>query len=267
MSQRYIFDNAAPQAGTRFSGLEAAYDEVTTGYLTNLGVAPGWRCWEIGAGNGSVARWLAERVGPTGSVLATDVNTDWIETSGLTNLEVRHHDVVVDELPTPAFDLIHARLVMTHLPTREDVLLRLVQALKPGGVLLIEDFDPVGIPPCPLPTTDRERTYVLVHAALLQLFEKYRGKTDWGRTLPWRFRNSGLADVGANGTMKFVTGGSAGASVARANLLQVGDELVSEGLATRADVDTYIAATDDPDLLFAMPIFVSAWGRRPSDRA
>jgi len=262
MSRRYIFDNAAPQAETRFSGLESAYDEVTTGHLTNLGVAPEWRCWEIGAGNGSVARWLAERVGPTGSVLATDLNTDWIDTRGLANLEVRQHDVVADGLPAPAFDLIHARLVMTHLPTREDVLQRLVQALKPGGVLLIEDFDPGGIPPCPLPTTDRERTYVLVHAALLQLFEKYRGRTDWGRTLPWRLRNAGLTDVGADGTLKFVTGGSAGASVARANLLQVGDELVREGLATRVDVDTYITATDDPDLLFAMPILVSAWGRR-----
>ena len=66
---RYVFDNAVTaETGMRFSGLEVTYDPSTIGYLTGVGVADGWACWELGAGGGSIASWLAERVGPTGSV-------------------------------------------------------------------------------------------------------------------------------------------------------------------------------------------------------
>ena len=51
--------------------------------LHRLGLGPGWRCLEVGAGSGSVARWLAAKVGPEGSVLATDIDTRWVDTGGL----------------------------------------------------------------------------------------------------------------------------------------------------------------------------------------
>jgi hypothetical protein len=70
-----VFDNAVTaETGLRFSVLEAAFPPSTIGYLTGVGVTAGWACWEIGASGGSIARWLAERVGPTGSVLATDID-------------------------------------------------------------------------------------------------------------------------------------------------------------------------------------------------
>lgn len=69
---RYIFDNAVTaETELRFAGLETTFDPSTIRYLTSVGVADGWACWEIGAGGGSIARWLADRVGPAGSVLAT----------------------------------------------------------------------------------------------------------------------------------------------------------------------------------------------------
>ena len=45
-------------------------------HLLRIGVATGWRCLEIGAGNGSLSQWLAQRVGPTGHVIASDIHTD-----------------------------------------------------------------------------------------------------------------------------------------------------------------------------------------------
>lgn len=68
---RYVFDNAVTaETGMRFSGLEATFDPATIGYLTGVGVTDGWACWEIGAGGGSIASWLAKQAGPTGSVPA-----------------------------------------------------------------------------------------------------------------------------------------------------------------------------------------------------
>src|SRR6516164_7895571 len=64
-------------------------DAITTRRLTELGVGPGWRCLDVGAGDGSVARWLAGRVGPRGRVVATDLNPRFLAGHGLPNLEVR----------------------------------------------------------------------------------------------------------------------------------------------------------------------------------
>jgi 2-polyprenyl-3-methyl-5-hydroxy-6-metoxy-1,4-benzoquinol methylase len=41
--------------------------------IARLGIAPGWKCLDVGAGAGGVARWMAEKVGTTGSVTATDI--------------------------------------------------------------------------------------------------------------------------------------------------------------------------------------------------
>ena len=56
-------------------------------------------------------------------------------------LDVTRHDVVHDEIPTGAYDLVHARLLLVHLPERERVLDSLVRSLRPGGWVVIEDFD------------------------------------------------------------------------------------------------------------------------------
>src|SRR6516165_794924 len=61
-------------------------------------VQPGWRCLEVGAGRGSMAAWLADRVGPTGRVVATDVDLTYLSRLEAANLEVRRHDILEDPL-------------------------------------------------------------------------------------------------------------------------------------------------------------------------
>lgn len=92
-SCNYPFDNAAPAAGDRFANLSALYDDVTCRHLDRLGVAAGWRCLDVGAGGGSIARFMSERVGARGHVVATDINTDWIAGALPANVELRHHDI------------------------------------------------------------------------------------------------------------------------------------------------------------------------------
>jgi hypothetical protein len=55
-SQGYLLDNAAQQTGGRFSGLDAGLDQNTQAHLSARGIAAGWRCLEVGAGSGSIAR-------------------------------------------------------------------------------------------------------------------------------------------------------------------------------------------------------------------
>ena len=62
----YLLDNAAAAAGARFTAFGALFDPSTFRHMAALGLAPGWRCWEVGAGGSSVVRFLADRVGPEG---------------------------------------------------------------------------------------------------------------------------------------------------------------------------------------------------------
>jgi trans-aconitate methyltransferase len=74
---------------------------------------------------------------------------------------VRLHNIVTDPLPEASFDLIHARLVLVHLPEREKVLARLMAALKPGGWLVDEEFDSSMSPdPAVNPAEVRSKTFL-----------------------------------------------------------------------------------------------------------
>jgi chemotaxis methyl-accepting protein methylase len=55
------------------------------------------------------------------------------------NIEVRQTDLVSDELPCEEFDFVHTRLVLMHIPAREQVLGELCAVLRPGGVLMVEE--------------------------------------------------------------------------------------------------------------------------------
>ena len=260
---RYVFDNAVTaETGMRFAGLEATFDPSTIQYLSGVGVTDGWVCWEIGAGGGSIARWLAERVGPTGSVLATDIDPRFIPDFGLAQLEVAIHNVTADVIPAARYDLIHARLVLTHLPQRRDVLDRLVQALRPGGWLVIEDFCNV-FQRSTEPFDAEDAKLLKVHVALGDfLANAIDNQSDYATSLPQLLAGIGLADVGGEGRLVFGRGGSPAAGVIEAGLHQVGDQMIGAGLVDRPALEEAIVLLNTPTSMVSMPLMVSAWGRR-----
>ena len=115
-----------------------------------LGVGQESRCLEVGGGRGSVAAWLCEQVGPTGKVLATDIDTRFLEQLRQRNFEAQAHDITIDSLPDGQFDLVHARWLLHHLPRPELAIRRMVSALRPGGWLLLEEVDFFPVLTCPL---------------------------------------------------------------------------------------------------------------------
>ena len=133
-ASHYPFDNAAPQAGDRFASLAKLYDGVTRRHLDRFGIGAGQHCLEVGAGGGSVARFMSERVGPAGHVVATDINTDWMSGSQPGNVELRRHDIGVDPLPERAFDIVHARAVLTFVPERRSALMRMIARAEARGL-------------------------------------------------------------------------------------------------------------------------------------
>ncbi|MGA8617190.1 MAG: class I SAM-dependent methyltransferase [Candidatus Sulfotelmatobacter sp.] len=109
--------------------------------MTALGISHGLRCLEVGAGGASVAAWLCEQVGPTGRVVATDINIQLLEGIKLPNFEAIKDDITVDSPPENGFDFVHSRWLLHHLPKPELTIRRMIDALRPGGWLLLEEVD------------------------------------------------------------------------------------------------------------------------------
>ena len=114
----YLLANRQVEAGERFGALAELFDRSTFLHMERLGIAAGWQCWEVGAGGPNVASWMADRVGTTGSVLATDIDLSWMGERDGCGFEVQRHDVGLERPPPGPFDLIHARLSVWRLLRR-----------------------------------------------------------------------------------------------------------------------------------------------------
>jgi 2-polyprenyl-3-methyl-5-hydroxy-6-metoxy-1,4-benzoquinol methylase len=110
-----LFDETTRAERERLAAIEAGLDPFSIECLQKLGVGAGWHCLEIGAGGGSIAEWLCRQVGPSGRVVATDLETKFLQAIEAPNLEVRRHDITADPLEPAAFDLVFARKVLEHL--------------------------------------------------------------------------------------------------------------------------------------------------------
>ena len=132
MEQRFDYRLAAAgreaEEDERLDLLERIFDPVSQ-QRRSL-VQPGWRCLEVGAGRGSMAVWLATQVGPTGHVVATDLDTRYQSRLELPNLEVRRHNILDDALDDLAdsFDLVCSRLMVFHLQGRQEEAIRRMAA-------------------------------------------------------------------------------------------------------------------------------------------
>ncbi len=257
----YIFQNAAQPTADRFSGLATVFDPGSVRHLSALGVGPGWQCLEVGGGGGSVARWLSEQVAPSGRVVVTDLDTRHLGHLSQPNISVQQHDITTDSLPEAAFDLIHTRLVLLHLPQREQALAQMVTALKPGGWLLAEEFDALSMPGNPA-LYPGER-YLKLEQAQQRLMRERGADASYGRRLPQRLAAHGLVNIDAEGQVFFWRGGSPGAQIKRANYLQLRDAILAAGYVSAEELTEELRALEDPTTLVLSPVMWSVRGQHP----
>ena len=256
----YVFDNAAPHARARLAALADVHDADTIRHLLAIGVTNGWKCLEVGGGLGTITSWLSQRVGPLGSVLTTDIDTRFLETLDLANVEVRRHDIIAGPPPDTNFDLAYARLVLQHLSNPDVALDRMTAALRPGGWLLLEDFEILpAIPGCDEPA-DRVSSTM---AAMRRVASGNGGDPRLGFSLARRLRARGLLHVNSEGRMRLCRGNTAAARLARLNFEQLRDPMLATGHLTIEQFNADIARLDDADYEWRSPIMWTAWGQRP----
>jgi SAM-dependent methyltransferase len=259
---KYLLDNARPEAGTRFEALGELFDPSTFRHMERLGVAPGWRCWEVGAGGPSVVTWLADRVGPAGRVVASDIDTSWAAGAAGGVVEVLRHDVGRDAPPGGGFDLVHARLVLVHVADRERALAAMAESLRPGGWLLLEDADPASQPLICLDEYGPEQALAnKLRSGFRSLLASRGADLAYGRKLPRLLREVGLTDVHADAYFPITS--PACDILEAATVRHVRDELVAAGLATEEEIGRHLESILSGRLDLATAPMISAWGRRP----
>lgn len=256
----YLLANSSKEAPKRFAALSEMFDSGTIRHLEKCGLTKGWRCLEVGGGGGSIASWLAERVGPLGHVLATDIDTSFLETLNHRNIEVRHHNIATDPVLEASFDLVHTRLVLLHLQQREQALARMISGLKPGGWIVCEEYDSASMPPDP--AVSPGEVFLRTHAAMMSVLEEGGVDRRYGRLLFGRLRAHGLVDVGAEARVFMWQAGSAGVAMLRANFEQLREAMINGNYITPQQFEDDISHSNDSDFMVPSGILWSAWGRR-----
>jgi SAM-dependent methyltransferase len=231
-------------------------DPITTRALEAIGIKPGWRCLELGAGAGSVAQILCRRVGPSGRVVAVDLDTRFLEELVEDNLDVDRRDVLADGIPGDTYDFVHARLLLMHLPTREKLVGEMAATLRPGGWLLVEDTDV-------FPFQLAEGVYADVLEKMIEAFHMANAASTFGRQLPALFDAAGLEDVEATCDVMTFRGGSTVAQIFTTSMVQLRPALLAVG-ATEDQLEDLRRVLADPARWFSGFALYSVRGRAPT---
>lgn len=255
MSEYVFGDPAWNRERERLAMLEEWIDPVSQRRLDALGVRPGMRCLEVGAGSGSIAEWLAERVGPAGHVLALDIDTRFLDGIDSPTIEVRRGDVTTEDLPAGAFDLVHARALVHHLPDPRATIERLLGCLAPGGRILLEDPDVLAAVVSPHVAWRRAWEALLALPGL---------DVAYGRRLPADLRAAGAEDVDAEIEVHLVRGGTRLAEFQRLSTVALRDALIATGKVTGEELDGLARETEDPDFQEPGFAWVAASGKGAS---
>jgi ubiquinone/menaquinone biosynthesis C-methylase UbiE len=239
---------------------EQVMDPTTRRIIAARGLRSNWHCLELGAGTGSVARWLAARC-REGRVVATDLDLRHLGEIERPNLEVRRHDVVGEDFPDGSFDLVYARSLLVNLPDRERVLSKVVRWLAPGGWAVLEEPAMVFHDRSPHPAF---RRLFCAYECALEL--SHGADIRWASRLPALLASAGLRDVGALATPQLVGDGGAADAIWRTALEQAREQMLRLRLLTEHELEAGFALLDDASFLELAMLLISTWGRKPAPR-
>jgi len=259
----YVFSPTWELETERLLTNEAVWDPGTLERFERLGVAPGWSCLEVGAGAGGAAAWLAENVGADrpggGRVVAADLEIGRLTPLAERGVEVLRYDLRSEDLPAGQFDLVHARMLVQHLPDRAAAVARLTAALRPGGWLFLEDTD--SLPLFRSATSEdflqdiRQAGYGLM---------RQTGHEPRGGHFDLQLLLAGpLEAVSAEGRVVMMQGGSEQARHYQLWLEFMRPRIVAAGLLPDSRIAAALAEMSDPRHWWTSQVLISSYGRCP----
>jgi SAM-dependent methyltransferase len=253
----YILPHDLTGERQRLTLMSQLLDPFERSHIERLGLRQGWGCVEVGCGNGSIAQWLAERVGPGGHVVASDLDVSCVSGVERPCLEVRRLDILRDPIQEATYDFVVARALLHHLPGAQQALQRMIAALKPGGALL-------SIEPDMLPT-------MVAEPEAMRTF--WQGWLKWsvdagidyfiGRKIAGWLDSFGMEDVGAEGYTPIFNGTSPWAEYWIETMRELRPRLLGSGHITANEFAQFDARFRDPHYWTSVLTMVASWGHKP----
>jgi ubiquinone/menaquinone biosynthesis C-methylase UbiE len=236
--------------------------------LQRAGLRPNINVLEIGSGGGDLAFDIARIVGSAGRVLGTDIDQTKLELAtseaseqGLANVSFQFADIT-ESAPASDFDLVHAPFVLTHLTNPAQALAHIRAALRPGGIIVLEDIDFRGYFCYP----DCAAVWRYVH--LYTETTKRKGvDANIGPRLPSLLVAAGFENVRMNVVQPSGTEGDV-KLLSPLTMENIADAVIAEGLATSEEIDRIVAElyayARTPGTLGCMPRIFEAWATQPA---
>jgi SAM-dependent methyltransferase len=263
---RYTLATGAKEV-ERLRLLQEAYGPQSQALLRRAGLHEGQHVVEFGCGSGNMTCWLATQLGASGAVVGLDNSAAQIEQArrqaderGLHNIQFVVADAYAPGLPAASFDMAYGRLVLMHLERPADGLRAMRDLVRPGGRVLCEEMD-LSRWVCDPPSALMERQFQLN----LGLGEHHGASFRLGTSLHRLFRQVGLSSAEVSASFPFALRDETKRLIGL-SFLEFGPQLVQEGLASQAEVETIAAEVmrlaDDDRVLFGMPLIVQVWALR-----
>ena len=255
------FDRLRTLAALRLPDTSRLFDRV--------GVRPGWRCADLGCGSGDITAEIGRRVGPHGTVTGVDMDPVKVERANATH-RLANISFVVADLQTwsePAgFDLVYCGLVLQHLPDPASMIRRMWEAIRPGGVLVVEDADFDGLfcyPP--------SAAFDFYAEQYREVLRRRGGDPAIGRKLCRLFLDADIPAPELSLVQRADLRHDDGKGMALSTLVATGEAILSEGLASRDELDRAVAALADytatPSTVVGDPRIFQVWARAPGGRS
>ena len=232
----------------------------TSALFARAGLSSGMRCIDLGCGGGEVTMKMASLVAPMGSVVGLDMDSVKLglakkaaKERGVTNVEFRR--LPVQEWDEPGYyDAAYTRFLLQHLSQPVALLRRMWAALRPGGLLIVEDADFGGL--SSYPVNSGLRFFLRAYSRMIEL---RGGDHAVGRKLYSYFLEAGIPSPSMSlvGSVHYE---GEEKTLPLSTLEATADSIVSEGIASRDQVAAAIASleefTKDPrTLIFGPRVF------------
>jgi SAM-dependent methyltransferase len=266
----YVLGSADPEMA-RLAAISRLYGPMTGAWLDAAGIRPGMRVADLGCGPGDVTFAAAERVGPTGAVVGVDDADQALEfarrraqEAGLQNVSFERGDVTRWR-PAEPVDAVVGRFILIHLPDPVAQVARLIDLVRPGGVVAFADVDlttRAALPEVPLLTA--------FNRWIIETFQRAGRPVDMALRLAAVFTSAGLPDVVLTSAAPAERGGDAvGWSIIAGDVTSLLPVMERSGVATAEEVgaDTFEqrvrAEAAEREAVLLNPLVVGAAARTP----
>lgn len=244
---QYVFNETQyAQELERLQAIEKIFDPTSHQRLRSTGITTNWRCLEVGAGAGSITQWMAGAVGESGQVVAVDLDTRFVANLEARNVEVLEGDIQHLPLESHSFDLVHTRYVLIHIPDVHAALSRLLDLVKPGGWIVLEEPD-FAAARAIAGEDFAYRSVNNVNQAIWQMFTARGMDYGLGAKLPALLQPYDLQSFSVEVDTHLSQGGSGIATMMHMSTRQLAEKYIETGAVTQTDIDNYGRFAKDPN--------------------